>query len=195
MTSCAQKLVLIRSRSEQILFKRTSTDRRFHIQNPGASAMGVNAKSVQGRRDLRFNSLDDIIADAERLTTSPNTRMLGNWPLGHLFAHLSFAINSSIDGFPTKAPWFLRLVGPLVKPRLLKKMSAGFNLPRTMQASFFPDAPSASEGLQQLQTAVGRTRTERMDATHPILGKLSHDEWTQLHLRHSEMHFSFALPE
>jgi hypothetical protein len=33
-----------------------------------------------------------------------------------------------------------------------------------------------------------------MTARHPVLGKLTHEEWTQLHLRHAELHLSFAVP-
>jgi hypothetical protein len=31
-----------------------------------------------------------------------------------------------------------------------------------------------------------------MTARHPVLGKLTHDQWKQIHLRHAELHLSFA---
>jgi Protein of unknown function (DUF1569) len=157
--------------------------------------MTVDTKTVQGRRELRFTSIADVIADAERLAAYPDTKILGNWPLSQLFTHLATAVNGSIDGMPFKAPWFIRLLGPFIKGRVLRnKMSPGLNLSRETEAGFFPAVSSQQEALQRLRTAVGRLEKERMTARHPVFGKLTHDEWTQLHLRHAELHLSFAVP-
>ena len=56
-----------------------------------SAAPRVNAKTVPGRRTVRFNSLDEVVADAERLVASPETKMLGNWPLEKLLMHLRHA--------------------------------------------------------------------------------------------------------
>ena len=157
--------------------------------------MPVDCKAVRGRRMLHFNSLDEVVADAEKLVASPNTKMLGNWPLAQLLMHLATAVNGSIDGVSVRAPWFIRLAAPLIKPRVLTKgMSPGFQLPKKLEPSFYPAAASPQEALDKLRAAVARTRDERMTSRHPALGKLSHDEWLRLHLRHAELHLSFAVP-
>ncbi|HET6878978.1 MAG TPA: DUF1569 domain-containing protein [Pirellulales bacterium] len=159
-------------------------------------AESINTKSVEGRRKLRFNRLDDVVADAEKLVASPDTRMLGNWPLDPLLMHLSTAINHSIDGISAKAPWFIRMAAPLFKRRLLTQgMSPGFQLPKRVEPGFFPAAGSPQAALECLRAAVARTRNEQMTSRHPVLGKLTNEEWTQLHLRHAELHLSFAVPE
>jgi hypothetical protein len=156
----------------------------------------IAPKSVVGRRQLRYATLADMLADAERLVESPSTRLLGNWPLDKLLTHLATGVNASIDGIPARAPWFLRLAGVFLKRRFLtKQLSAGFKLPKTVEADFFPPADSPAAALAMLRGAVDRLRTERMTARHPVLGKLTHDEWSQLHLRHAELHLSFALPD
>lgn len=159
--------------------------------------MPVISKTVQGRRDVSFQTLDDIVADAEKLVASPISRTIGNWPLVKLIKHLSQTIHNSIDGFQSKAPRWIRLIMPLFKGRILKarKMSPGINLPKATVASAFPDAGSIQEALDDLRRAVARTKSERMEAVHPAFGKMTHDEWNTLHLRHSEMHLSFALPK
>ncbi|MGH7137704.1 MAG: DUF1569 domain-containing protein [Pirellulales bacterium] len=155
----------------------------------------VDTKTVPGRRVLHFKSLDEVVVDAERLAASPDTKMLGNWPLGQLLMHLATAINGSIDGISARAPWFVRLAAPLIKGRILTKaMRAGFRLPKKVEPDFFPSARSPGEALDALRSAVARTKVERMTSRHPVLGKLTHEEWTQLHLRHAELHLSFALP-
>ncbi|HEX3870489.1 MAG TPA: DUF1569 domain-containing protein, partial [Pirellulales bacterium] len=60
--------------------------------------MNIVAKTVVGRRDLTFASLDDVVADAETVVASPNVKMLGNWPLDRLLSHLALAVNGSVDG-------------------------------------------------------------------------------------------------
>ena len=152
----------------------------------------TNASSPQ-RRELHFTSLDEIVADAQQLVAAPETEMLGNWPLEKLLGHLAIAINGSIDGITARTPWFLRLLGRLGKRRILSKpMRAGLKLPRRVERDFYPDTASPQATLAELQAAVVRTKSEPMTASHPMLGKLTHDEWTQLHLRHAELHLSFA---
>ncbi|HVX14070.1 MAG TPA: DUF1569 domain-containing protein [Pirellulales bacterium] len=167
------------------------------LSHAAAAALGppIDTRAVSGRRKLHFDSLDDMVVDAEKLVASAQTKMLGNWPLSQLLTHLAIAINGSIDGISARAPWFIRMLAPLIKRRLLKNgMSAGFRLPKKVEPAFFPTADSPQQALDQLRAAVRRTHTERMTARHPVLGKLTHDEWTRLHLRHGELHLSFALP-
>jgi hypothetical protein len=160
-----------------------------------SATMTVNTKTVQGRRRLSFQSIDEVVADAEKLVASPDTKMLGNWPLCQNLTHLAMAINSSIDGISAKAPWFIRLLRPFIKGRILKKgMPAGFYLPKVHEAAFFPPAASNQVAFEQLRSAASRSKNERMTARHPVLGKLTHEEWAQFHLRHAELHLSFAVP-
>jgi hypothetical protein len=55
--------------------------------------MTVNTKTVQGRRDLSFQTMDDIVTDAEKLVASSTTRTIGNWPLDKLIMHLSQTVH------------------------------------------------------------------------------------------------------
>lgn len=163
--------------------------------SPEPHVSSIDTKTVPGRRVLHFKSLDEVVVDAERLAISPGTKMLGNWPLSQLLTHLATAIHGSIDGISARAPWFVRLAAPLIKGRILTKgMRPGFRLPKKVEPDFFPAAPSPGEALDALRAAVTRTHEQRMTSRHPVLGKLTHEEWTQLHLRHAELHLSFAVP-
>jgi len=73
-------------------------------------------------------------------------------------------------------------------------MAPGFNLPKKTETDFYPTAASPQEALEKLRSPVARTKTKKMTANHPVLGKLTNEERTQLHLRHAELHLSFALP-
>src|ERR1700722_7218240 len=113
--------------------------------------MSVNSKTVAGRRTLRFNSLDELIAEAERLVASPATRMLGNWPLGQLLSHLAKSMDASIDGISFRAPLHLRLFGLIVKKRMVHRgFPAGFTLPKEAEARAFPAVASPQEAIEIL---------------------------------------------
>jgi hypothetical protein len=158
------------------------------------SATVVDTRAVRGRRALQFRSFDEVIADAEALVASPHTRVLGNWPLSQLLTHLATAVNRSIDGIPARASFWMRLIGPFLKGRVLRRgLPAGFQLPKGREAGAYPPAASPRDALDQLWEAVGRLSAERMTARHPVFGRITHEEWAQFHLRHAELHLSFAV--
>jgi hypothetical protein len=158
------------------------------------SSRPVDPKTVQGRRQLHFTSLEEVIADAEKLVSSPTTRTLGNWPLRQLLTHLAMAMNRSIDGITFKAPWYARLLGRLKKRRFLEQgISPGIKIPKGREAGAYPLVASSPEALDILRKAVSRMRNEKATVTHPLLGPLTHDQWIQFHLRHAELHLSFAV--
>jgi hypothetical protein len=162
----------------------------------GSAAAVVNAKKVQGRRELHFAKLADIQAEAERLASRP-VRQLGNWSLGYSLAHLAGAMKMSLEGVDFKAPWFIRMLAPLFKKRLLRgPMKPGFQLPKNAAEVLIPsrEVPT-QEGLNELRTMIDRLNREPQRYPSPVFGKMTKEEWDQLHLRHAEMHLSFYVPE
>ena len=156
--------------------------------------MSVSTKGVTDRRELRFESLDEVLADAERLAAAENVKLLGNWSLGQIFKHLAIALNSSIDGVPFKASWFMRRMAGMMKNKFLNKsMPAGFKMNAKMASHFSPsDSLTTDEGIEALRTAVKRMQEESQRVPHVVFGKMTDEEWTKLHLRHAELHLSFA---
>ena len=53
-----------------------------------SSSSEIDCRKIQGRRELKFGTLEEVIADAERLVGCGNVRVLGNHSLGALMAHL-----------------------------------------------------------------------------------------------------------
>ena len=71
--------------------------------------MTVDTKKVAQRRDVHYDSYDDVLADAERLA-SGDILTVGNWTLGQIFEHLAQTMNSSIDGTDMKFPWLMKKI-------------------------------------------------------------------------------------
>ncbi len=152
--------------------------------------MPVNTKKVAGRREVRYASLDELLADAQRLS-STEVRELGNWSRGQIYEHLARSLDSSIDGagfsLPAPVRWLMSL---LMKRKFLnKELPAGFK----STDDFIPDETSVEAGLASLERAVARQKREPQRVMHPAFGNISRDEWNDFHLRHAEMHMSFLL--
>src|SRR5262245_44266812 len=109
----------------------------------------IETKSVTGRRELHFNSLDDILADLDQLAKAKEVRSLGNWSPGQNLKHMTLVMNCAIDGAPPTLPWILRVIMRVFfKGRVLNKpMPPGFKLPEKA-AMFLPPPTSWEEGLQ-----------------------------------------------
>ena len=157
--------------------------------------MAVDTSKVQTRRSLTFHSLQEILADAERISAGP-TKILGNWSPGQAFLHLATVMNQSIDGSDVKAPWFIRVVGPLFKKKILSgPMKPGFKLPAAAANVLIPGPTSTEEGLAALRVAITRLENDPKRSVHPVLGALTDEEWLRLHLIHSALHLSFFSPQ
>lgn len=152
------------------------------------------------RRTLRFQSLDEVLAEAEQLAAIP-TRGLGKWTLGQVLSHLALVYEKSIDGTTYRPGWLMRLlakvvIGPLFLRRVLRKgMGAGIRPPAVMFKEIAPpDNVSTEEGLQALRRAVGRLKSESKRDFEQCFHLFTREEWDLFHVRHAELHLSFIVP-
>ncbi|MCP4245865.1 MAG: DUF1569 domain-containing protein [bacterium] len=144
-----------------------------------------------GRRTLRFENYDDLLAEIERL--APDHRTLARWSLAQICHHLAdtqdFSIHNPKPGIKT-TPLYRATVGRFALRVLLWfhyiPEGAG-NLPG-------PDAPGLPNAIERLQQTVTAVSTEPMTAIHPIFGRLTQEQWRRFHLIHAAHHLSFAVP-
>jgi hypothetical protein len=157
----------------------------------------IDTARLTGRRELQFNSLEEILAEVDRLADSREIRTLGNWSAGQIFEHVARVMEKSIDGFDSKLPAIMRFIlGRTMKSRMLNKpMAAGFKIPRKAGSELIAPATSLEEGLAHIRTALHRLQNEPSRVPSPFLGSMTRDEWTKLHCRHAELHFSFLIPQ
>jgi hypothetical protein len=156
--------------------------------------MPVNTAKVEGRRKLDFASYEELLADAEQVTSGP-VKTLGNWSPGQIFRHLAVTYNNSIDGFPATFPWYFRLMCKVFKKKILKMaMPAGFKLKPQAAATMEPGPTSTAEGLAELRAAIDRIQRDPTRVKHPAFGNMTENEWTQMNLKHASLHMSFIVP-
>ena len=147
----------------------------------------------RGRRPLVFVHLNEVMPDVERLLAGHVT--VGRWTLGQICNHLEMALRLSMDGVPVKFSWPVRrLFGPLAR-RLM------FWRGRIPEGVRVPVLYLPRPGLDAAREAsILRTAIERFEAftghcdEHPLLGRLSPEQWRQFHCIHCAHHLSFTLP-
>lgn len=143
------------------------------------------------RRRVDIHRFADVIADVHKLESS-GYQPVGHWDLPQICDHLAFAMESSIDGFPTRAPWIVRrFLGPRYfrKIRETRRLRTGVKIPEKFLPKKGTDATLA---IHRLENAVARfeRHTGRVDE-HPILGRFTYEDWQDFHLIHAAHHLSF----
>ncbi|GAB6165024.1 DUF1569 domain-containing protein [Thermostilla marina] len=147
------------------------------------------------RRELTFSSVDEMIADVETLLAR-GYRREGNWTLAQVCDHLAIFFRGPVEGYPSgKAPWFMRLVAPLILRRILKtgKLAEGVRVPESLLPG---DPRDDAEAVQNLIDAATRYRDHQGELhPNPFFGKLDRATSDRLQLIHAAHHLSFLVPE
>jgi Protein of unknown function (DUF1569) len=158
----------------------------------------VNTAKVAGRRILRFESIDQMLAEVDRLAEAERAgrlKRLGNWTLGQALGHLAVWAEYGYTGPPLKTPFFIRWLLRLRKQRFLHKpMPAGVKIPRVQGGTLATEPMPLEEALPRLRRAMERLRTTPPTIPHNFFGLLRHEEWIAMHLRHAELHLGFLVP-
>jgi len=153
--------------------------------------VAIDTRKVGGRQRLHFDSLDDMLAHAERLVRGGTTQR-GNWSLGQVLQHLALIQNASIDGYPMLFPLPLRLLLKVVfKKWMLRR---GFPPSGPNVKTLTPEPIAAHAALANLRAATERVKIETKRSLNPGFGAMSLEEWNLLYLRHAELHLSFCVP-
>ena len=149
------------------------------------------------RRELTFQNLDEVVAEAERLA-SGEVRTTGNHSFGQILNHLALSQDVATGRVVGPAPpFFMRLMMPFMKRMIInpKPLKPGVKLPAKGEAFFWPDqefdVPSA---LQRLKESTEYYNSQGPLEKHPFFGKLTRDECDQLNCRHAALHLSFVHP-
>ncbi len=147
------------------------------------------------RRQIKFDTLDDLLEDAHKMA-GPHTKANGGWTTAQVISHVAIFLHCSVHGFDFDLPLPMRLFGRLMRNRMLKKgFPAGIKIPGKAHPQFAPRVNvTLDQAMAQLTTAIQDAKQQGMNIVSPLFGRLSQKQWTQLHCRHAELHFSFIQP-
>ena len=142
-------------------------------------------------RQLRFETLDDILAEAKRIAEHSDAPTNGSWTPAQTLWHVGRFMRASVEGYPTTVPFFFRLIGPLFKKRSITKgFTPGIKLP-SQAAEHMVAKPGTTmeEALEMIVPWTEKAKAEGFLDKNPMFGPMTRDEWVALHCRHAEMHF------
>lgn len=151
---------------------------------------------MAGRRELKFDRLDEVMPDVERLLAGHET--VGSWSLGQICRHLALALvlttrsGSRPGGGPrvADAPELRETRRRFFEsgrfPEGVPVPSAKLDPPADLDAH--AEAETLRKALARFASAPGPF------GDHPMLGPLSAEEWARFHGLHCAHHLSFALP-
>ena len=166
---------------------------------PPTSPVPVDTGKVAGRRVLRFESIDQAMAEVDRLAEAERAgrlRRLGNWTLGQTLGHLAAWAEYGYTGSPLKVPFFIRWFLRLRKRKFLYgPMRSGVRIPGVEGGTLATDPVPLEEGRGRFRRAMERLKAEAPTAPSPVFGRLTHAESIALNLRHAELHLGFLIPE
>ena len=149
------------------------------------------------RRDIQFNSFDQVIADIEQLLESGATTT-GQHSFAAIVRHLALTNEMVVgDLVPPKLPWYMRLAMPLLRSSILNgPVKPGFKLPSTdMQSFFWPaDDINPTDAFAKFKASVQSYEERGALPIHPIFGKSTKEQTHGLLLKHAAMHMSFVHP-
>src|SRR5689334_19359463 len=96
--------------------------------------VAIDTKIVKNRRSLRFNNIDELLAEMDRLVEADRTGQLvrlGNWSLGQNLGHLATWVEFSFTGTPLQPPLIVKLIVRMRKKKFLAgAMPAGVKIPK-----------------------------------------------------------------
>ncbi len=157
----------------------------------------VDTAKISNHRHLRFESIDEVLAEIERIAQADQhnqLRTVGNWTPGQIMAHVASWIEYGYDGYPLRPPpFFIRwILKWQVKKYLRDGMPKGARIPGVEGGTYGADDLPTQEAAERLKTAFLRLkRGEPARFDSPGFGPMDQESRVRLNLRHAELHLGF----
>ncbi len=149
------------------------------------------------QRDLTFQNLDEVVAEAERLAAG-DVRTTGKHSFGQILNHLTLSQDVSTGRVVAPPPpFFMKLIMPLIRRMVInsKPLKPGIKLPAKNEAFFWPDKEfDVASALDQLKKSTEYYKANGPMPVHPFFGKLTKEEANELNCRHAALHLGFVHP-
>lgn len=148
------------------------------------------------RRDVKLHCFNCLRSELDKFEQAGGNGLTttGDWTAGQIVQHVCETMKRSLDGFEFKAPWYVRLMRPILRMKFMgksKAIPAGIKLRGDSAAMIPPKSVAFADAMADLRSTIERAEKKKMTQPSPVFGKMTHEDWVNLHLRHAELHFSF----
>ncbi len=153
----------------------------------------INTRQVSGRRTLYLTEPLAAVWEVSAAARAGRLTPLGNWSAGCVLGHLAAWIDYGFDGYPSRPPWYVKMVLRLMKSRFFGAAGspAGVRISGAPAGTFAREELTVEEGERRFVLAWERLRAGPPPDPHPIFGRLTHDQWSAMQLAHGRLHLSF----
>ena len=159
----------------------------------------IDTGKVIARRVLRFETIDEMMAEVDRLVAAERAgrlQQVGNWTLGQVLGHLAVWAEFAYSEMPLNPPFFVRWILKWQKKSYLYgPMRSGVKIPHCPGGTLGTEPMTLDEGLARLKKVIERIRREPPTVPSKVFGVLTQEETIALNLRHAELHLGFLIPE
>jgi hypothetical protein len=156
--------------------------------------MADSLPNSSARRELRFQTFDQAIAEVDRLFAHGYERK-GNWDLAQMCDHLATTFEGSVRGFGFGMPRVLQaMFGQFGLRYVLKNQRTPFRarVPKQLEPASGLDPAVA---IVRLKHSIGEFESYTGEvARHPFFGKMTREQWRGIHLFHCAHHLAFLHP-
>ena len=151
--------------------------------------------SIPERRELQFSTLDEVVAEAERLVNA-EVRTTGNHKFANILEHLARTHDMATGKLPPpRLPFMMRIMMRMKKLAIIENLAPGFNLPPDAEKFFWPKQDfEVNAAFNHLKESVENYKANGPLKKHPLFGKLPPEKVTELNCKHGALHLSFVHP-
>jgi hypothetical protein len=164
-----------------------------------SATTAVATRKVAGRRTLHFETIDEVLAEVNRLADAERQgrlKRLGHWTLGQTLGHLAGWAEYRDVVTPPAEPFYLKWLDRLRKRRSLAgPMTAGVRTPGDDGRTPTNEPMSLEHGVERIRRVMARLRADVPSRPRALLGALTDDEWIALQLQHAELHLGLFVAE
>lgn len=169
--------------------------RRYDLGMSPQASVKSSAPKARPCREITLRSWDDLEREIDAVEAADRAGTLqtcGNWSAGKILGHIAAWIDFAFDGYPMNPPWFVRIIGRMIKGPMLNqsRVKPGFRIRGAPEGTYGVAEMSVPEGAARLRKAIARFHTKQ-PGPNPIFGPLTRDEWTRIHLNHAALHLGF----
>ncbi|WP_146519875.1 DUF1569 domain-containing protein [Stieleria varia] len=142
---------------------------------------------------VHFRTIDELQSFVEMIRED-NHETLGQWSAAQNFAHLAGAFEGSMQQLPAGYPRIVRIMLRPFRSIVTKyRFPPWLPIPAAIKHRLEPpvDALFDEQKSRLLDSIREFCSHDSEHPPHPVLGRLTRDEWIGFHLRHSAHHLSF----
>lgn len=143
-------------------------------------------------RNLRFTTVNDVLAELALIESNPPVQMQQEWTLYKVLNHTAQSMEYSMTGYPQMDPPSRQALAKLVFNFFRKQGYMNHDLGAPVPgAPEIPDDGPLEDGFQRLRNAISDFQNFT-GALHPHFsyGELTREEWELAHSFHCADHFS-----